>query len=145
MGYGGCDACSCKGYVDKNLGRCATCGHHFNAHKNTGRGGGCFVTTAALAAIGKNDDCEELEVFRNYRDQWLLHQPEGEHIVMEYYKVAPQIVEAINCLPNRDDIYAALWHQSIQECLILIQQGENESAKLLYHKTINDLREKYIG
>lgn len=107
--------------------------------------GWCFVTTATLSAIGKHDDCEELNEFRNFRDNWLLHQPGGESLVKEYYQLAPKIVDAINSTSNGNEVFVALWHEAINECLLLIQQGKNEAAKELYCTTMYGLKDKYLN
>jgi hypothetical protein len=56
---------------------------------------GCFITTAALSVFDKPDDCYELTMFGNFRDNRLIHEPEGKSIIHEYYRIAPAIIKEI--------------------------------------------------
>jgi len=35
---------------------------------------GCFITTATLTSLGKDDNCIELTIFREFRDTYLKKQ-----------------------------------------------------------------------
>ena len=109
-------------------------------------GGGCFVTTATLTSIGKSDDCIELQVFRNFRDNWLSEQKGGQQLILEYYEIAPKIVSAINSLPlsERMKVYKRIWKDGIQPCLMLIQNKRYSDAKAIYEKIILGLKEIYL-
>ena len=40
---------------------------------------GCIVTSATMQIHhGKDDDCDELQTFRKYRDTYLVNQPDGK-------------------------------------------------------------------
>jgi hypothetical protein len=54
--------------------------------------GGCFIATAAYGT----PMAEEIEVLREFRDQYLLTNPVGEALVDVYYKVSPPMAEFIN-------------------------------------------------
>jgi len=58
--------------------------------------GRCFITTATCETLGKPDNCYELNLFRDFRDNWLERQPDGKALIQEYYDVAPKIVNSIN-------------------------------------------------
>jgi len=107
-------------------------------------GGGCFITTATLTSIGKSDDCEELNIFRNYRDEWLAKRDDGLLLIKEYYHIAPKIVEAINKLPTCKSIYTNLWKSEIEPCLILIRHKQFEKAKSLYSNVVIRLKREYL-
>jgi len=106
---------------------------------------GCFITTATLISIGKSDDCEELNTFRNYRDQWLAKREDGMDLIKEYYRIAPKIVQVINKLPACKSIYFRLWKNEIEPCLGLIRNQQFEKAKLLYCNVVMRLKQEYLA
>ncbi len=52
----------------------------------------CVITTATCIALQGKDDCEELNILRNFRDQHINNTEEGRELVLEYYRVAPLII-----------------------------------------------------
>lgn len=112
-------------------------------YKHENSSGGCFLTSACTAAHGLPDDCHELTVLRNYRDNWLKHQNDGVTLIAHYYEVAPKIVEAIDKLENRLEIYDDLYFNLVIPCVELIEKGQNEEALELYRNVTLKLEEKY--
>jgi hypothetical protein len=72
-------------------------------------GGGCFITTAVCEMFDKPDDCYELTMFRNFRDEYLKKQSDGEMLIVECYQIAPIIVSRIDrqgpCIYSFDSEY----------------------------------------
>ena len=120
---------------------------HWNSNKQDtvvpqgGGGGKCFVTTAVCEYFGKPDDCYELTTLRQFRDEWLRKQPDGEELVKMYYDIAPRVVEKLKNAPNRDEIYAELLEDHIRVCLSHIENGENEKCKEHYVAMIHYLKD----
>lgn len=54
-------------------------------------GGGCFIATAAFGT----PFAEEINVLRNWRDDWLLKNSLGVMFVNLYYKLSPPIANSI--------------------------------------------------
>ena len=75
--------------------------------------GGRFLTTACTVAQGLPDDCDELEILRWSRDNWLSRQPGGESAIRHYCEVSPQIVEKINNDSDEPSFFDILYHQMI--------------------------------
>jgi hypothetical protein len=75
---------------------------------------GCFITTATCLALGKGDSCAELNVFRNFRDSWLLQQSDGIELVKDYYRIAPKIVNCID-LKRDQEIYFSIWSKYLPD------------------------------
>lgn len=122
--------------------RCESCRGGYSSgysHKSSG----CFITTAVCNYLNKPDDCYELTTLRSFRDDWLVFQPEGETLVEEYYKIAPVIVERIDCEPNKDSIYSYVWNTYIKNCLVFIENNDKIKAKSLYIEMVNELKSKY--
>lgn len=105
--------------------------------------GGCFLTSACTAARGLPDDCHELTVLRSYRDNWLKHQPDGVTLIAHYYEVAPKIVEAIDKLANRLEIWEGVYNKLVIPCVEMIEKGENHKALALYQQTTLQLADTY--
>ena len=95
-------------------------------------GGGCYITTAICEEYGKPDDCYDLTAFRRFRDNWLIHQPDGKALIDRYYRTAPAIVELINNQKDRAEIYRHLNDTYLAKCLDYIENGENEKCRDLY-------------
>lgn len=93
---------------------------------------GCYITTAICEEYGKPDDCYELTMFRAFRDNWLVNQPDGKALIQRYYDTAPGVVEQINQQSNRTEIYRHLNDAYLSKCLKYIEAGENEKCKELY-------------
>ena len=100
---------------------------------------GCFITTATCLSLGKGDDCLELNLFRKFRDEWLMYQKNGKILISEYYKIAPIIVSSIEKKDNKLLIYKSIWNKYLQKCLKYIRNGEYELCKITYMKMVNDL------
>ena len=107
-------------------------------------GGGCFITTATCLALGKGDDCTELNTFRKYRDSWLAKMPGGLKLIKEYYETAPTIVAAIENNAEREAIYDEIWHKHLTPCLIMIENGNNEEALRHYSDMVSLLKTKFF-
>ena len=109
----------------------------FNRNKS---GGGCFITTAVCGNFGKPDDCYELTAFRNFRDTWLINQPDGKSLIEEYYQIAPKIVSKIDSLTSASLVYKKIWEKYLSKCLNFIERGDNQSCKQLYIKMVTNLK-----
>jgi hypothetical protein len=65
--------------------------------------GFCFITTAAYGT----PMAEEIEILREFRDEYLLTNPVGEALVDLYYQVSPPIAEFITEHPSLKPIVRA--------------------------------------
>ncbi|MBQ2920695.1 MAG: hypothetical protein IJE58_05890 [Oscillospiraceae bacterium] len=93
---------------------------------------GCFLTSACTAARGLPDDCHELTVLRDFRDNWLKQHPNGVTLIAHYYEVAPRIVEAIDKLENRLEIWDGVYREMVVPCVKMIEMGRYLEALELY-------------
>ena len=93
---------------------------------------GCFITTAVCVYLGKADDCEELSNFRNYRDNWLVNQPEGRALIEEYYRIAPELVRRMNESPDYEVICQTLWDEYLVPCHQMILNNQLDECKIKY-------------
>ena len=104
---------------------------------------GCFITTAVCQCFGKSDDCYELTMFRRFRDDWLMKQPDGKALIAEYYATAPAIVSCIDGREHPADIYQQIWQRYLSPCLKHLEQGEYKACKERYIAMVCTLKAKY--
>ena len=104
---------------------------------------GCFITTAAVEHMGLDDNCDELNILRKYRDQLVEKDPEFRKIVLEYYKVAPHIVAKINNNDNKDQILDNIYKDLVVPVTNYLKKGKVDKAKEHYINTYNKLKEEY--
>lgn len=91
--------------------------------------GGCYLTTACCEYKGLPDDCEELEVLRKFRDEYV-----PAVLVVEYYKTAPNIV------PMLTDKELEHIYQVITACVKDIKEDKKESALNRYTNMVAQLQ-----
>ena len=104
----------------------------------------CYITTAVCETLNKGDDCLELTILREYRDQYLVNTVGGEQVIDTYYNVAPTIVNRINKTEEYREIYQQIWNAYIQPCISLIQEGKNDDCKVLYSEMVSSLEKRYM-
>lgn len=132
------------------LARSAECRHpkaikELNLLKEHGSAtpGKCFITSAVCQSLGKTDDCYELTAFRAFRDSWLCMQPGGKELIEEYYRIAPEIVAAIDSQPNSLAIYQSILDNYLTPCLRYIESGQFDKCKDTYVTMVNTLKKQY--
>ena len=106
--------------------------------------GGCYLTSACMAytATAFDDACYELTTLRQFRDSYVAsNYPED---ISHYYDVAPRIVEIINHLPSRTEVWIELFNTLVQPSVCLINKGELREAYELYKRISLSLEEKYL-
>ena len=113
-----------------------------NSGYTGGSGGGCFLTSACVEYLGKPDDCEELTVLRSFRDNYMKKTEEGAALVKEYYAVAPVIVEKINSSQDKGSYYSYI-DKIINECVVLIKEGNNSVALEKYKQMVLYLKKEF--
>ena len=70
---------------------------------------GCYLTTAAVGAVGLADDCWELRQLRAFRDRHAARGGAGAALVQEYYRIAPAIVRGIGRRSDSRRAWLATW------------------------------------
>lgn len=105
----------------------------------------CYITTAVCESQGKADNCYELELLRNYRDQYLLATPEGEALVEEYYNIAPTIVSRIARSEAPGKVYEEIWQNYLSPCIDFIETGKLEECQERYMAMVYELKGRYMA
>lgn len=104
----------------------------------------CFITSATCIALKKGDNCRELNVFRNFRDNWLLYTEDGQEKITEYYLFAPMIVGAINSSGKSEREYKRIWESYLSPCLSLLEKGQNYKCEQKYENMMYELEKKWF-
>jgi hypothetical protein len=105
----------------------------------------CYITTAVCTSLGKGDNCEELNTFRRFRDEWLAATPTGETKIREYYLFAPMIVQAIDRSQEKEAVYRNIWDEHLMPCLNLIRSGELQECAREYENMVLELESKWLN
>ncbi|MCD8198008.1 MAG: hypothetical protein LUE24_12740 [Lachnospiraceae bacterium] len=104
----------------------------------------CYITTAVCVGLGKGPDCPELQILKDYRDQYLETTPEGHALVEEYYDIAPTIVKRMEKSPDSVMLYKELYQDYLTPCIQEIAAGQYEECRAHYQEMVLDLKEKYM-
>lgn len=104
----------------------------------------CYITTAACQIRGMDDDCEELNILRRYRDNYMMTKQDGEKLIQEYYDIAPSIVKHINVRPDAKKIYDEIWDDYIAPCIADIREGKMEECLDLYILMVHRMKDRYF-
>lgn len=105
----------------------------------------CYITTAVCECLGKEDDCYELKLLRDYRDGYLMATKGGEALVEEYYNIAPTIVTRINREECAANVYREIWSTYLKPCIRYIEEKRLEDCKVCYMNMVMDLKGRYIA
>lgn len=121
--------------------------HNKGSHTNHSRGGGggCYLTTVCVGAMNLPDNCLELNVLRGFRDNVLSTTSEGRQAVKEYYKIAPEIVGAVN--KQRREESTTVWralYGDVRKAVTLVISGRFNEAFEHYKGMTLELRQKYL-
>lgn len=101
----------------------------------------CFITTAVMKALGKDDQCSELQVLRRFRDSWVeQNHPE---LIEEYYLIAPAIVTAIEDAAGSRVAFAWIYTEHLQPILGYIQSHRYPQACDAYKEMVRMLKHTF--
>lgn len=97
-------------------------------------GGGCFITTAVCSGTGLPDNCEELEVLRNFRSTYMMQDEAHVALVRQYYSQAPKLCKVLDTLPveTQAQLYSSLLTLFIRPAVAAIKLGKLVEALDMY-------------
>lgn len=114
-----------------------------NSDDSSSSSSGCFLTTACAVAAELSDDCRELKVLRDFRDQVLAKLPHGRVLLEDYYRHAPSIVAAINASGDRAATYSDAL-ASIRTVVDQIESRRGPEAVRTYAALYRKLAQKFL-
>ena len=112
-------------------------GDGWGGESGGGDSGGCFLTTATVEAMGLPDDCEELMLARELRNNH-MGDASGERVKHFYKKFGPLITER-----NKD--WKEFYYNAVVPITNLIKQQKYEAAKVLYKYNTALLIDRYAS
>jgi uncharacterized repeat protein (TIGR02543 family) len=89
--------------------------------------GGCFIATAAYGT----PMAEEIQILRQFRDEYLLTNAVGRALVGVYYKVSPPIAEFITEHPNLKPIVRAGLLPAVAMSTVAVNTSPVEKAAII--------------
>jgi len=104
---------------------------------------GCYMVTACVQSQGLEDNCEELEIMRWYRDTILNTMLDGERLIKDYYAIAPEVVRKVMTLPNREVLLSQAYRQEVIPIVTLVQQQQYEQAQQRLFRVMRQLQKLY--
>lgn len=104
----------------------------------------CYLTTACTKTMNRPDNCLELEVLRDFRDNFLMKSSEGKRAVKEYYEVAPKIVQAVEKREDASEIWKEVYGD-IVHAMSLVLFGSFDKAFEHYKQMTLGLKENYLN
>lgn len=102
------------------------------------------MTTIYVNSLGLPDQCYELKLLRNFRDNILLKTNLGVYAVKNYYAVAPEIISNINTKEKDSAIFIwlNLYPEILKAVFYIINQKYNAAFEHYKNITLN-LKNKY--
>ena len=94
---------------------------------STTSGNTCFIATAAYGT----PMAEEIQILREFRDEYLLTNPMGQAFVDFYYKVSPPIAEFITEHPSLKPIVRAALMPVVAMSTIVVNTTSTEKLAIL--------------
>ena len=114
------------------------------SHTESQKSGGCFLTTACIDHAGLTDDCHELTTLRSFRDCYVVQLANGHAALVEYYRVAPILVQQIEQSTDKDAVLSGIF-ATVTKAVKLIEQKNFQEAFACYEAMFISLKQQYYG
>ena len=107
----------------------------------------CFITSAVCKTFGKPDNCQELMLFRHFRDTYMTERKGLTHEVEKYYEIAPAICAAIDAKGQAfaAQEYARIWEDHLLKAFEALNNNELEKTYDIYKNMVLSLEKTYLG
>jgi hypothetical protein len=92
-----------------------------------GGAGGCFIATAAYGT----PMAEEIQILREFRDEYLLPDPAGKALVDFYYQVSPPVAEFISEHPTLKPVVRAWLSPAVAMSTIAVNATQVEKIAVI--------------
>ncbi len=95
-------------------------------------GGGCFLTSACIQELGKDERCFELVELERFAKNHVSQSEKGAEMLKLYYGLAPLVVDQINQSPYRRTIWENMYDDLVMPTLYMIEEKKYAEAEAFY-------------
>lgn len=108
-------------------------------------GGMCWITTLVCADRNLPDDCDELQVLRWYRDNWMIHNKPEQ--LKYYYSTKDSYSAVLETIDTevRHTLYTMLYDTYILPAIEAVRAGDYEAALSNYTHAFNTVQETVLS
>ncbi len=106
--------------------------------------GDCFLTCACVQHKKMEDNCEDLQLLRGLRDQFMATTIEGRALLTEYKNIGPAMVKKIHQYDNKEEILEYLYDQLVIPSVNMIKANQKEEAVRYYAHFVNEMKTQYL-
>lgn len=96
----------------------------------------CILSSASVNYKNLSDDCYELQVLRNFRDNFMYELPNGPKLIEEYYSLSEIIVKQIEINKMENEFYEKIFNELIIPSVRLIEEEKYENAFQYYRSYV---------
>lgn len=99
---------------------------------DSSKSGPCYLTTACVEIMGLEDDCDELETLRAFRDKLMTGSFKDCEKVADYYEQAPAIVRKLDKRVDKNAFYSHVYYEFIIPAVEAVKAGDTARALEIY-------------
>lgn len=103
----------------------------------------CFITNSIFFNVSEDDNCQELEVLRKYRDYMSSVNSHVKILFEDYYLFSPKIIKKLIQKNNPVIEYQNIWENHIKKAYIQILNNQYNEALQSYINMIEVLADEY--
>lgn len=129
--------CNKKGYYVRPTDPACN-SYTYNSH-NYGSSSSCYLTTAMVDILGFEDNCEYLEILREFRNDYMKSNEEYFDLLQQYDIVGPMICESLYNDPKRKDIASWMLENYIKKAVNFVKCSKFREAIAIYLEMTNNL------
>lgn len=115
---------------------------YYNEDPNRVRDSQCYITTIVCHTLGYDDNCELLNILRDFRENYLKKHQEYLELLLEYDTVGPIISQNI-ALENNYAFCLIMLNGYLIPCANYIKNGNFENAITIYKNMVKHLTQKF--
>lgn len=93
---------------------------------------GCYLTTLMCELLGYEDDCFELTYLRNFRQNYMQNNIEGQKLLSQYKDISHPIVKKLRMRLDKKEIALKMKNDYITSAIEKIKNGNPEDGIAIY-------------
>lgn len=93
---------------------------------------GCYLTTLMCELLGYEDDCFELTYLRDFRQNYMQNNIEGQKLLSQYKDISHPIVKKLHMRLDKKEIALKMKNNYIISAIERIENGNPEGGIAIY-------------